>query len=504
MIFFPVVTLIYYLIPRKLKVYWLLAASYYFYMSWNVKYALLMAICTVISWVIAFAVAAPDKIFNRPSGESETGRQSIPADCLKKLFLISGIVINVGILGFYKYSNFLLNNIGLAVRFLTGTEMDTRFDVILPLGISFYIFKTLSYLIDVYRGDIKPEKDILKYALYVSFFPQVVSGPIDRAVSLLPKIDSVPQSVTFDAERVYRGLLLMLWGLFLKLMIADRLAILVNTVFGSYYLYGSFALLTAAIGYSIQLYCDFAGYSVLSIGASKVLGFEVADNFDTPYFSSSIKEFWRRWHISLGNWLKYYVYIPLGGSRCGTVRKYLNTMIVFLVCGIWHGANWTFVVWGALNGLYLILADLFKPFWENFNSRFHVRTESFSYRFGQIFTTFLLVVFTRIFSRSNSVTDAVDYICRIFTRVDLWSFFNGSLYKLGLDVTEMHIIFVSVLVVFAVDMCKFLKGKGVDEFISEQCVWFQWLCILLVFFSIAVYGIYGESFNPQQFIYFRF
>ena len=453
LIFFPAVTLVYYLIPKRFRVIWLLVSSYYFYMSWNAKYAILLAICTAISYLLALAIGEADKIFIKLNDKTNQPTNHFSADFIKKFFLVLSVVINVGILGFYKYSNFILYNLGFAVKFLTGSAMDTRFDVILPLGISFYIFKTLSYLIDVYRGDIKPEKDILKYALYVSFFPQVVSGPIDSALSLLPKINSIPQSLMFDAERVRRGLVLMLWGLFLKLVIADRVAILVNNVFGSYYLYGSFALFTAAIGYTIQIYCDFAGYSIISIGASKVLGFEVADNFNTPYFSSSIKEFWRRWHMSLGTWFKYYLYIPLGGNRCCRNRKYLNIMIVFLVCGLWHGANWTFIVWGALHGFSQSIGDFLKPYKESFNIQFGVKTDSFSFKFGQIFITFLLVSFAWVFFRADSVDSAFDFIFRMFTQIDLWSFFNGSLYTLGLDVTEMHILFISLLVVFAVDMC---------------------------------------------------
>ena len=334
LIFFPIVTLVYFLIPKKVRYLWLLGASYYFYSCWNAQYALLMATSTLITYLSGFFIE---------KAKTDRGR---------KLSVAVSFILNLAILFYFKYFYFTMDNINM-VRGLFGlSELQPKFDVILPVGISFYTFQALSYTMDVYRKEITHERNLFRYALFVSFFPQLVAGPIERSKNLLTQLRDDHK---FDYNRVRYGLLVMLWGFFLKLVIADRAAILVNTVYDRYTEFGGAMLLLATVCFAIQIYCDFASYSIIAKGAARVMGFELMDNFRQPYFSTSIAEFWRRWHISLSSWFKDYLYIPLGGNRKGTVRKYFNLMVVFLVSGLWHGASWNFVIWGALHGIYQIL-----------------------------------------------------------------------------------------------------------------------------------------------------
>lgn len=329
-IFFPAVVLVYGLVPKRYRYIWLLITSYYFYMCWNPKYIILMIISTLITWW-------GGNILVKCQWKSKSFRKCVVAVCF---------ICNIGILIFFKYFDFALSNINALLGKMGGTVIEKPFDVILPVGISFYTFQALSYILDVYRGRVEAEKNILKYALFVSFFPQLVAGPIERSENLLCQINDLPNKKIWDYERIVNGLILMIWGYFQKMVIADRVAIMVDTVFSSYYMFGSLELLMAAMGFAIQIYCDFASYSTIAIGAAQVMGFTLMENFQTPYFSRSIQEFWKRWHISLSIWFRDYLYIPLGGNRCSKLKKYRNLMVTFLVSGLWHGANWTYIFWG--------------------------------------------------------------------------------------------------------------------------------------------------------------
>jgi len=335
LIFFPIVTLIYFLIPHKVRYIWLLITSYYFYMCWNAKYALILLFSTTITYVAGLLIEKANKIKDEKRSKK-----------WKKVFVTISFVINLLILFLFKYFDFAVENINSILILFNMKVLSPSFDVVLPVGISFYIFQALSYTVDVYRKDVHVEKNFFKYALFVSFFPQLVAGPIERSKNLLKQIH---ERHYFDGQRVKDGLLLMIWGGFQKIVIADRVAIVVNTVFNNFPEYGGMYIVVAAILFAIQIYCDFAGYSTIAMGSAKVMGFELMENFNAPYFSTSVSEFWRRWHISLSSWFKDYLYIPLGGNRKGKTRKYINLMIVFIVSGLWHGAQWSFVIWGALN-----------------------------------------------------------------------------------------------------------------------------------------------------------
>lgn len=296
----------------------------------------------------------------------------------------------------------------------------------------------------------------------------------------------------------------MVWGLFMKMVIADRVSLLVDTVFDNYRMYGSTELIIAAIGFTIQIYCDFGSYSMIAIGAAKIMGFHLMENFNTPYFSRSIRDFWNRWHISLSTWFKDYLYIPLGGNRKGSLRKALNIMIVFLVSGLWHGASWNFVAWGGIHGFYQVAADFIRPYRARLQDRFKIKTECFSWYFLQNIVTFGLVVFAWIFFRANSIADALRYIKRIFVKPTPWMLFNGGVFRLGLDRIEMNILVVSIFLLILVDLVRYKKKMTIDMFLMEQNLWFEWVAIIGVIIMIFVFGKYGPTFNAQQFIYFQF
>lgn len=486
LIFFPLVTLIYFIIPKKARYLWLLAASYYFYMCWNAKYALLLLASTVVTWLCGWPVHAAKK------------------PVLRRLALALCLFVNLGILFFFKYSDFVIANLNRILQMLHLQSLDKGFDVLLPVGISFYTFQALGYTIDVYRGKVEPERNILRYALFVSFFPQLVAGPIERSGSLLGQMRELEKKKLWNYGNVVSGLTLMAWGMFVKMVIADRVAILVDTVFGAYYLYGTTALVTAAVGFAIQIYCDFMGYSTIAIGAARVMGFQLMENFETPYFARSIGGFWKRWHISLSTWFRDYLYIPLGGNRCSKPRKYVNLMVTMAVSGLWHGASWNYVLWGLLHGAYQIAGDMTARWRVKLYDALHTKKESFSFRLAQTLSTFVLVDIAWIFFRSGSVSHAFRFCRRLVTRWDPWNLFNGHIYTLGLDRPECNILMTSLAALFLVDLIRYKKKQEISAFLQEQCIWFRWGVMIALIAAILVFGIYGIHFDSAQFIYFQF
>lgn len=491
--FFPIVIAVYFMIPKKTRYIWLLAASYYFYMSWNPQYAILVGTSTFITWVSGIYI-----------GKAEEISDSVKAVKMKKLVVGVSFITNLSILVFFKYFNFLLDNLNSVLAGAGIRVIEKPFDILLPVGISFYTFQALSYTVDVYRGGVKPERNFFKYALFVSFFPQLVAGPIERSGNLLEQVNKVHTFKLWNYERISRGLTLMLWGFFQKMVIADRVALIVDQVYDEYWLYGSTALILATILFAIQIYCDFASYSNIAIGAAQVMGFSLMENFNTPYMSKSIKEFWSRWHISLSTWFRDYLYIPLGGSRKGTIRKYLNKIIVFLVSGLWHGANWTFVVWGGIHGLYQVIGEATYELRQKMLTKFKVKADSFSYGLGQMIITFILTDFAWIFFRADSLKGAFEIIQRIFTRTDMWTLFDKSIYTCGLDEKEFKVMIFGLVILLLVDLVKKVGNRRIDDFLSEQCLWFRWGILLMLLFTCVVFGVYGVGYDASQFIYFQF
>ncbi|MCI8599650.1 MAG: MBOAT family protein [Lachnospiraceae bacterium] len=484
-VFFPAVVLLYLLIPRKLRCPWLLVASYFFYMGWNPKYAVLILASTIITWLSGILMGRVPE--NR-----------------KKLVVAGSFFLNLSILVLFKYFDFLLHNLNTILQSLHLTVVDKPFDVLLPVGISFYTFQALSYTVDVYRGEIEPEKNLMRYALFVSFFPQLVAGPIERSGNLLTQIQELPKKKLWNYERVTGGLILMIWGLFLKMVIADRAAVLVDQIFDNYQIYGFFGLSVGAVTFALQIYCDFASYSTIAIGAAQVMNFQLIENFNTPYFAKSIPDFWRRWHISLSSWFRDYLYVPLGGSRCSKLCRYRNILITFLVSGLWHGANWTYVVWGGIHGLYQVIGYELRGVKEWLNQKFHTKTDCISYKLGQVCTTFLLTDLAWIFFRSNTLGDAFYYLERMFTKPDFWCFFNGEIYSLGLERQEIHILLLGLLLLFLTDLIQYFRKERLDVFLAEQNLWFRWGVLLCLIGAIAIFGVYGPAYDAKQFIYFQF
>ena len=458
-------------------------------MSWNARYAFLLGFSTIITYASGLLI-------------SDLSRRD--ENKKKRITLIFCIILNLSILAVFKYGNLAIETLNSVFSILHISTIQRRINLLLPIGISFYTFLTLGYLIDVYRGDIKAEKNFLQYALFVSFFPQLIAGPISRSKILLKQMKDICSIQLWDAKRITSGAILMIWGFFMKMVIADRISILVDTVFNNYRMYGSTELILAAVGFTIQIYCDFGSYSLIAIGAAKIMGFELMENFNTPYFARNIREFWSRWHISLSTWFRDYLYIPLGGNRKGKVRKAINTMLVFFISGLWHGASWKFIVWGGIHGIYQVLADILAKPKNWLKEKLHIKTECMSWRFLQIIITFFLVTFAWIFFRADTIEDAMRFIKRICVKPTPWLLFNGGVYNLGLDRTEINILFFSLALLLLVDLIRYLRKQTLDMFLFEQNIWFEWMVIFMLIIMIYIFGEYGASFDPQQFIYFQF
>ena len=465
-IFFPVAVLVYFLLPPGRVLYrkiWLLLCSYFFYICGGPGYAWLLFAVTLVSFLSGFFLKG------------------------RKLLIIFSVTLELALLFFFKYFNF----------FCDSFNIKTELNILLPVGISFYIFKSLSYMIDVYSGKISTEKDFIKYALYISFFPEILAGPISRP-EMMPQFDEVH---TFDYERIRHGLLRMLWGYFVKLTIAARLSILVDLVFSNAAYADALQLLTAVFDFSIQVYCDFMSYSEIAIGAGEVLGITCHENFRQPFLADSLSDTWRRWHMSLMHWFKDYLYIPLGGSRKGKLRKYLNILIVFTLSGLWHGAAFTFIAWGFLSGLLQVLGEITLSLREKLLSFFPVHN-NVTRRIHGIYKrvmTFTLFTFTATFFRAASLDEAIAVLSGIFTGFDLSLFASFDHGSLGLGTFNLCISIVLVILLFAVDIIREKKG---DVF-SLVTSW-KWPARWAVYFFLTLTILESAGLGAQKFIYFDF
>ncbi len=484
-LFLPIVFILYFVLPQKLRNPLLLLASYFFYAVYDLPLTLFLVICTLVTYGIGLVIG----------GSTDKRR--------RKAWLVVGVVLNLGTLGFYKYFNFFSKSLGE----LFGVKETVTLNLLVPLGISFILFQTASYVIDVYRGTLPAEKSLFKFALYVAFFPKLVQGPIERAVDILPQFD---EEHHFDSKRWSEGMVMVIYGLFMKMVVADNAAIMVDTVFGNLKQYSGAAIAFAALMFTFQIYYDFAGYSYTAIGAAKVLGFEFKQNFRQPYLSHSVGEFWRRWHMSLNAWLRDYLYIPLGGSRCSKGRRYLNTLITFTLSGLWHGANWGYVIWGFINGVYINLENIVKS---SFGSRKAKRTAAGAVgRFLQWLYTFCLVSFAWIFFRAQDLTTSITAIRRIFCNFNFNNFaeyLTSTLTKgagttfFGIDVAYGLIpLIIGMLIVLAVDILS--EKTDLAKKLADCCLFTRWPVYLFLMFAIILFGVYGYGYNAASFIYANF
>lgn len=478
LIFFPIVLLLYYVINNKRKNLFLLIASYYFYMSWNAKYLILLIISTIITFFSGILLEK-NKIN-------------------KKIILFLTIFLNLVILFYFKYFNFGFELIKSILSIFNISIKNKTFDILLPVGISFYIFQALSYTIDVYRKKVKAEKNFVNYALFVSFFPQLVAGPIERSKNLLNQF-SKPKK--FEEEKFISGLILIIWGLFLKIVLADRMSLFIDIVYNNYSYFSGMYLIVATILFAFQLYCDFYGYSVIARGSARMLGVELMDNFKYPYLSTSVKSFWKRWHISLTTWFKDYLYVPLGGNRKGKIRTYINILIVFLLSGLWHGADLSFVMWGVINGFYYIIGDVINPLKEKINSISIFNNKIFNV--FEVIITFLLIDFSYIFFRSKNIHEAFKIIISIFKTNNFNIIFDESIYYCRLNQSNFIVVLVSLLILLIVDYLKY-KNMEISDYISKQKSIIISTFIIVSVCIILIFGIYGPAFNSNDFIYFQF
>ena len=471
-VFFPIVVALYFAIKPKFRWVLLLIASYYFYMCWNYMYIVLIVFSTIIDYFTAIWIAKA----NRKER--------------KKLLLILSLASNLGLLFFFKYFNFFSENVNFILSEFNIFSQVPVYSFLLPVGISFYTFQTLSYTIDVYMGKKEPERHFGIFALYVSFFPQLVAGPIERSTRLLPQFHKV---FYFDYERIKNGIVLMVWGMFKKVVIADRLAEYVNEVYNNPEVYGGFHDLVATFFFASQIYCDFSGYSDIAIGAALILGYDLMTNFRRPYLSRSIREFWQRWHISLSTWFRDYLYVPLGGNRVVKWRWYYNLFITFLISGLWHGANWTFVIWGALHGAYLVLSIISQKTRDNIAQKTGIMKYTGLVNFANLVWTFALVLFAWIFFRANNLGDAMLIIGNIF---------DFSTYETSIQLfhfkSDFYLSFLLIGALMIVEIAQ-EKFNLIDKLrVTGRAA--KWGIFLFLLFLIFVLGKWDEA----DFLYFQF
>lgn len=498
--FFAVVLCVYYIIPKKFQWIWLLLASAFFYYCSSPVFMIFLTASIIITYSTSIII---DHINSRQIAESAennaVSETMISKNRLHKkkiIVCIIGVLLNVGILAYTKYVNFLGKNLSS----LLGKDFNA-IQVIVPLGISFYTFQTVAYCADVYKGVCKPQKNIFKYAFFISFFPQILQGPIARYNDLA---QGLFEKHKFNYDAVKSGLLRMLWGFWKKMVIADRTAIFVNTIFDNYQNYNGIIIAIAAIMYMLQLYTDFSGYMDIAIGAGEALGITMSENFNTPFFSRSIPEFWRRWHVTLGSWFRDYIYIPLGGNRKGKFRTIINLFVVWILTGVWHGASWNFVAWGLGFGLLIIASRLFSPLICKIVEKLKIKTDCFSYHAMQSLRTSLLVCFIFIFFRADGCMAALTMIKNMFISDNPFkSILNGTLFQLGIDAKDIRLLAISVMILIFVSIANY-KGIKVRKWIMEQNLVFQWLVYLCGIFAVLIFGIYGIAYNAGSFIYFGF
>ena len=469
--FFPLVTALYFLAPHRARWALLLVASGVFYAAFIPKYLFILAFLILVDYGAGRWI------------ERAEGRR-------RRALLVLSLAANLSILGFFKYVNFVDANLDALFAALGLAWAIPHLDIILPIGLSFHTFQSMSYTIEVYRGRVPAERHLGIYALYVMFYPQLVAGPIERPYNLLHQFR---EEHAWDWVRVADGLKLMTWGFFKKVVIADRLALFVNQVYNASSAHTGWSLLVATYFFAFQIYCDFSGYTDIAIGAAQVMGFRLMDNFNRPYFSKSIAEFWRRWHISLSSWFRDYVYIPLGGSRVPLRRWQVNILVVFLLSGLWHGANWTVLAWGALHGLYIVTGAITAAWRRRFYATAVMQRIAWSHRWIHAFVTFHLVLIAWVFFRADSLREAayvLSHLLRGFTMAD----FRAAVLT---DYFAVSVVMIAIME--GVHLIE--RHKQMRRFLDDRPVIVRWAFYYALLLLIANFGMFH---SPLEFIYFQF
>lgn len=466
--FFIIVTTLYFNIPNQRRWILLLISSCYFYMAFVPIYILILGFTIVIDYFAGILI------------ENAQGSR-------RKQLLIISLIANIGVLAVFKYYNFLNDNLSYLLHGFGSANPIPYLNILLPIGLSFHTFQAMSYTIEVYRGNQKAERHFGIYALYVLFYPQLVVGPIERPQNLLPQFRMEHK---FEYEKVVLGLKLMLWGFFKKLVIADRLSIYVDSIYNNVPQHNGGTLIIATLFFAIQIYCDFSGYSDIAIGAAEVMGFNLMTNFKRPYMSINISEFWKRWHISLSTWFKDYVYISMGGSRLSVPRWYFNLMTIFLISGLWHGANWTYIIWGGLNGFYLVFAIATDKVRKKFNHLILIDRLPKIHMMIQIMITFLLISFSLIFFRSDNLATAIKVLLKMTSNIG--HIFTG-------ETDNMVYSLIAILILLFIEIKgEFYENKLLLFHSQRPAIRFALYVMLIIY--IGLFGV----FDGGQFFYFQF
>ena len=479
--FLTIVLFLYYLIPGKLRPLLLFISGFYFYMSWNAGYGLLLAAVMGVSYIGACVMDAAN-------------------DSRRKLILKLCIAFDVLVLFIFKYTGMALGTINDIKRLLTGQEFRLTLNILLPIGISFYIFQSLGYLVDVYRRTIRAEKRFINYGAFVAFFPQLVAGPIERSSNLLKQVND-SKDVRLNQESISKGVLQMLFGYFEKVVIADQIAGVVTKIYSDYNHFGGAYVLLATVLFAFQIYCDFDGYTNIAIGVARLFGIKLIKNFNTPYLAESITDFWRRWHISLSSWLRDYVYISLGGNRGSKAFKYRNILLTFLVSGVWHGANWTFIVWGVFHGLVQIIEDKFNL----------VKSQGLLSRIAKTVMTFIVADLAWLIFRAESLTHAVELLKCMLMDFNVGRLLDrDTMILLELRIREWIVLVIALVLLVMIDLVKYHLDSKYEGQIEIYDVLYKLpqavigVIVILAVVFILVFGHYGPQYDAAQFIYFQF
>ena len=480
-VFCPLVIIIYFILEKepgrhKAANLWLLVSSYFYYMCADVRFGLLLFFVTLITFFGGMLCGIKEDKIKGAAGN------------LRRAALICAVAVNISVLFFFKYFNLLSELI----------NSDSALKIVLPVGISFYIFQSLTYVIDTYNGKQKPEHDFLKYALFVSFFPVILAGPIERSVNLLPQFD---ERHSFDYERIRHALIRMAYGYFLKIVIAQRLAIAVDLIYDNFYDVNGFQLLLATVLYAFQIYCDFASYSSIAVGVGELMGFKLTENFRQPFFARSCAELWRRWHISLNDWFRNYIYFPLGGSRKGVIRKYFNIMTVFTLSGMWHGAALHYVIWGMLSGAFQVMGDILRPLREKCTGILPVHN-GFTRRCRvilQVLITFMLFVTSLFFFRAESAGAAVFILKKVLTDTNIAGIMATPLSGLGLGVFNLLYLIAAMVLMIVYDTVNEKTGDAASA-IAKCPAALRWG----IYYTVVIMLIGSAGLGAKQFIYFEF
>ena len=520
--FMFLVFFLYYLVPKRGQWMLLLGASYVFYALCDISYLIYIIVTTISTYLISIQLTKiqhkqSDYLKEHKKLMTKEKRKAYKASMKSKQFrwLIVCLLLNFGILAVLKYTNFAIANVNSIIH-MTGSDTTISFvNLVLPLGISFYTFQTMGYIIDVYRSTVEAETNPFKLALFVSFFPQLIQGPISRFHDLS---NTLFEEHPFDGRQVSFGLQRILWGYFKKMVIADRILVAVNLIIQSPETYQGSYVLIGMVFYGFELYADFTGGIDITIGIAQVMGIRVTENFARPYFSKNIAEYWRRWHITMGTWFKDYIFYPISvcqpmlklskktRQRCGDIigkriAVYIATFVAWFATGIWHGASWNFIMWGIMNCVVILISQECEPLYRRFHNRFPYGNTSW-YRLFQILRTFFLMSSLRLFDCYRDVKTAFLMFFDLFIHFDIRVFFNGSLMELGLSTSDYVVLLIGFLVLLTVSL---LQRRGsVRECLHHKPVWIRYGVIYLLFLSVIIFGAYGMGYDASQFIYNQF